>query len=474
MRVLFAFLLLLGSLSAAERKPNIILILADDLGYGEIGCFGQKEIATPHLDRMAAEGIRFPRFYAGSTVCAPSRSVLVTGQHTGHTRVRGNAGKANRAAQELRTEDVTVAKILKSAGYSTALIGKWGLGSEGGTGVPTKQGFDYFYGYLDQHHAHNCYPPFVLRNEERVALRNKLLPINPQDQSGAGIAEEPLDFVPDLMTEEALRWVEQNMERPFFLFWSLVTPHANNEGTKHKRGQEVPDLGHYKDKAWPEPDKAHAATITRMDRDIGRLMDLLKKLGLDENTLVLFSSDNGPHKEGGNSPDFFKASGPFSGIKRSLKDGGIRVPTIVRWPGAARSGAVVENAIWFADILPTFAQLAGVGAAIPANVDGQSFASLLKGEAFTPPVRPALYWEFHEGGFSQAVLMDERWKAIRMQRREAPIEIYDTKEDVGETRDLAKEKPDLVAGAKMLFESSRTDSPDWPIKNPPAKARPND
>ena len=212
-RAMRAFALLLALLcvaSAADRRPNIIFILADDLGYGELGCFGQKQIATPNLDRMAKEGIRFTRFYAGSTVCAPSRSVLMTGKHTGHTRVRGNAGKLNQEAQTLRKDDVTMAEVLKSAGYSTALVGKWGLGHEGSQGVPTKKGFDYFYGYLDQTHAHNCYPPFIMRNEERVPLRNKLVPGSVKENAdGAGIAEEPLDFVPDLMTEEALRWVEQ-------------------------------------------------------------------------------------------------------------------------------------------------------------------------------------------------------------------------------------------------------------------------
>jgi arylsulfatase A-like enzyme len=463
LRVLF-LLLALALPAFADRKPNIVFILADDLGYGELGCFGQKLIATPNLDRMAKEGMKFTRFYAGSTVCAPSRSVLVTGKHTGHTRVRGNSGKANPLAQQLRKEDVTVAELLKNAGYATALVGKWGLAVEGTDGVPTKKGFDYFYGYLDQHHAHNCYPDFIMRNEERVQLRNKLLPGIGRDGSGAGIAEEPLDFVPDLMAGEALRWVEQNKERPFFLYWSLVTPHANNEGTKQGRGQEVPDLGEYKDKPWPQPDKAHAATITRLDADVGRLFELLKKLGLDENTLVIFSSDNGPHKEGGNDPELFDANGPYTGLKRSLKDGGIRVPTIARWPGTTRADAVVQTVYWFADFLPTFAYLGGAHEALPKDLDGQSFASLLSNVPFKPPQRPPLYWEFHEGGFSQAVLMDERWKAIRLRNTGAPIQIFDTQKDVAEMNDLSTERPELVARAKELFRSARSGSTDWPVK----------
>src|SRR5215204_5617923 len=391
MRVVFLLLIVLASACAADRKPNLIFVLADDLGYGELGCFGSKLIATPNLDRMAAEGTKFTRFYAGSTVCAPSRSVLMTGTHTGHTRVRGNAGKAREMAQVIRREDVILPESLKQAGYATALIGKWGLAQEGTEGVPTKKGFDYFYGYLDQGHAHNAYPPFIMRNEERVTLRNGLVAGSGKEGApGVGIAETPVDFAPDLMAEEALKWVEQNKERPFFLYWSLITPHANNEGTKHGRGQEVPDLGEYKDKPWPLADKAHAATITRLDADMGRLFALLKKLNLDGDTLVIFTSDNGPHKEGGNDPEFFDSNGPLSGIKRSLKDGGIRVPTLARWPGSTAAGMTIPTAHWFADILPTFAQLAGVQS-MPKH-DGQSFVEILKSAkdyvTLNPPARP--------------------------------------------------------------------------------------
>ena len=460
MRILALLFFLCSFAVAAERRPNIVFILADDLGYGQLGCFGQKLIATPHLDRMAAEGIKFTRFYAGAPVCAPSRSVLMTGLHTGHTRVRGNAGKLNRDAQNLRAEDLTVAELLKKAGYATALIGKWGIGHEGSDGIPNKKGFDYFYGYLDQTHAHNPYPPFIMRNEEKVTLRNKL---TVESETGAGIAVEPLDFVPDLMADEALRWVEGKKEQPFFLFWSLITPHANNEGAKHGRGQEVPDLGDYKDKPWPLPDKAHAATITRLDADIGRLLALLKSSGIDEHTLIVFSSDNGHHKEGGIDPERFDPNGPLNGLKRSLTEGGIRVPTVARWPGTTRAGAEIGTPYWFADILPTFAYLGGVRP--PENLDGQSFASLLRNQPFTPPQRPPMYWEFHEGGFSQAVIIDARWKAIRLKRRDAPVQLFDLEKDLGETTNLAAEKPDLIAKAKALFESARTDSPDWPIKD---------
>lgn len=465
--VLFGFLC---AASAADRKPNIIFVLADDLGYGELGCFGAKEISTPVLDRMAAEGMRFTQFYAGSPVCAPSRSALMTGLHTGHTRVRGNAGKGNQIPQTLRTGDVTIAELLKGAGYRTALIGKWGLAPAGTEGVPTKKGFDYFYGYLDQGHAHNPYPPFIMRNEERVKLRNQLMgPAGEkEDGTGAGVAKDPLDFVPDLMAQEVLKWVEQNKEQPFFLYWSLITPHANNEGTRHGRGQEVPDLGQYKDKPWPEPDRAHAATITRLDADLGRLLELLKKLNLDENTLVIFSSDNGPHREGGNSPDFFQASGPFTGIKRNLKDGGIRVPTIFRWPGTIPAGKTVGAPGWFPDMLPTFCELAQTTAPISPALDGQSLAGLLKDPAIAPKPRPVFYWEFHESGFSQALLMDERWKAIRLKGPSESIQLFDTQTDVAELKNVATENPALIERATALFQSERTESVDWPIR--PKKA----
>jgi arylsulfatase A-like enzyme len=480
LRLLLFCVLFAASLGAAEHKPNIVFILADDLGYGELGCFGQKLIATPNLDRLAAEGTKFTRFYAGSPVCAPSRSVLLTGLHTGHTRVRGNAGRANRQAQNLHADDVTVAAVLKKAGYATALVGKWGVGEEGSAGVPNQQGFDYFYGYLDQLHAHNAYPEFLMRNAARVPLRNKLVPGSgpkstvkgEEDHSGAGIAAESLDFAPDLMAAEALKWVEENKDHPFFLYWALITPHANNEGTKQGRGQEVPDLGSYAEKPWPQPDKAHAAVITRLDADVGRLLARLKDLGLDENTLVLFSSDNGHHKEGGNNPDLFDANGPLRGMKRDLTDGGIRVPTIARWPGKVRAGAEQSRLLWFADLLPTFADLAGARDAMPAKLDGLSFASLLLNVPHTPAPRGDLYWEFHEGGFSQAVLMDERWKAIRNKRLDAPVQIYDLEKDIGEEHDLAAEKSDLVARAKGLFQTARTDSPDWPIKEAPVPKSP--
>lgn len=460
---------------AAERPPNLIFVLADDLGYGELGCYGSKLIATPHLDRMAAEGLKFTKFYAGSTVCAPSRSVLMTGLHTGHTRVRGNAGKQNKTPQNLRREDVTLPETLKQAGYATALIGKWGIGHEGSEGLPNLQGFDYHYGYLDQGHAHNPYPEFIVRNGSHVPLRNRTIRGSGgnSESDGAGVAEEPIDYVPDLMAQEALQWIEQQKERPFFLYWALITPHGNNEGNKLGRGQEVPELGEYETRDWPLGEKRHAAAISRLDRDMGRLFERLKSLRLDDKTLVVFSSDNGPHREGGNNPAFFQSSGPFRGIKRDLTDGGIRVPFIARWPRRIAAGAEEKSAFWFADVLPAFAALAGAKD-LPKNLDGTStLGAILMGAKVERTVRPVLYWEFHEGGFSQAVLMDERWKAIRLKRRDAPIAIYDTEADPNESKDLSGERKDLVDRARALFTSERSESPDWPIRDavPGGKSR---
>ncbi len=468
-RLCAAWLLAATCLLAAERKPNIIFILADDLGYGDLGCYGQKLIQTPNLDRMAAEGMRFTQFYAGSTVCAPSRSVLMTGLHTGHTRVRGNAGTVNPLAQSLRPGDVTVARLLKDAGYATALAGKWGLGDEGeaAVGLPTRQGFDYFYGYANQHHAHNYYPDFLLRGEAQVKLRNQVAPGSADSpvakRFGIGYASEKVEYSHDLIVAEGLKWVEQQKDKPFFLYLALTTPHANNEaGRDLKNGQEIPDYGIYAEKDWSAPNKGQAAMISRMDRDIGRLLDLLKKLQLDEHTLVFFSSDNGPHNEGGHTPELFQPSGPLRGMKRSLTDGGIRVPFIARWPGKIKPGGVSAHVGWFADFLATACEVSG--AKVPSPTDGLSLLPTLLGQPEKQAAHQHLYWEFHERGFNQAVLMDNRWKAIRLARLDAPVELYDLANDIGEAKNLAAEQPALVARAKGLFTSARTESPDWPIK----------
>ena len=466
-------LAVLGLACAAGRaadKPNIIFILADDLGYGDLGCYGQKKIQTPYLDRMAAEGMRFTQFYAGSTVCAPSRCVLMTGQHTGHCWVRGNVGKKDPQGQILRTEDVTVAKVLHDAGYATALVGKWGLGEPESTGLPTRQGFDYFFGYLSQLHAHNYYPAFLWRNEERVTLKNEVPPgkVGGGDtEFGQGWATKKVEYSHDLFAAEALKWVGQKRSQPFFLYLAVTIPHANNEATRATgNGQEVPDFGIYKDKDWTEPNKGYAAMITRMDTDIGRLFALVKRLGLDERTVVMFSSDNGPQKEGGGDFAFFDSNGPLRGMKRDLYDGGIRMPLIARWPGRIKAGAVTDHVGYFGDFMTTAAELAGVEP--PPHLDSISFAPVLLGQPERQKQHEYLYWEFHERGFAQAVRMGD-WKGVRLGTKK-PVELYDLKTDLGEEHDVAAQHPDIVAKMEDLLKSARSTSRYFPIReNGPQK-----
>lgn len=457
----------LGSLSAAESappptRPNLIWVMADDLGYAELGCYGQQTIQTPRLDRMAREGLRFTQFYAGATVCAPSRSVLMTGQHHGHTRVRGNAGQQNPQAQALRADDRTVARALRDAGYTTALIGKWGLGDVGAAdnGLPRKQGFDYFFGYLNQRHAHNHFPDFLWRNEERVPFPNRVHPVG---SDGAGYATNALLFADDLFTDEALKFVANHQDRPFFLYWSLVTPHANNERNRDlKDGAHVPDYGPYARKDWPAQDKGHAAMITRLDSYVGRLLDQLELLGLAERTLVLFTSDNGPHNESSHNLARFKPSGPFSGIKRSLTDGGIRVPLITWWPGRIPPGTVSDHVGYFGDWFATAADLAG--RPVPPGLDSISFAPTLLGRPADQQRKDFLYWEFHEGGFQQAALYQGRWKGLRRGAPDAPVRVFDLQTDPAEKRDLAAQEPDLATRLDAYLQRARTDSADWPAK----------
>jgi len=435
------------NLTTAQTRPNIIFIQADDLGYGDLSCYGQRKFRTPNIDRLAAEGMRFTQYYAGSTVCAPSRSALMTGQHTGHTRIRGNA------RHPLLPEDVTVAEALKSAAYKTALIGKWGLGEAGTTGVPNRQGFDYFFGYLNQRHAHNYYPTFLWRNEKRIDLRN-LVP--DEDAEGSGVSTNRVDYAHDLMAEEALKFIEGNGGGPFFIYLAFTIPHANNEAKN--KGMEVPDLGEFASEDWPDQEKAKAAMITRLDRDVGRLMALLKKLGIDDNTLVFFTSDNGPHREGGADPDFFDSNGPLRGIKRDLYEGGIRVPMIARWPKRIKAGAKSDQVWAHWDLLPTLAEVAGVKP--PADIDGVSMFNALRGRRQRD--HEFLYWEFHERGFSQAARMGD-WKAVR-KSPDSPLELYDLKNDLGEQNDGAAKHPEIVKKIEYYLKTARTESELWPIE----------
>jgi len=430
------------------KKPNIIFVMADDLGYGDLGCFGQTMFATPHLDRMAAEGMWFTDFYAGSTVCAPSRSCLLTGTHTGHTRIRGNSSKVTGDRVPLLPEDLTVAEVLKQAGYATGVIGKWGLGESGTTGIPNRQGFDYWFGYLNQRRAHNYYPDYLWRNEEKVILEGNVVEAN--------VAIRRAHYSHDLFTREALDFIDRNRDQPFFLYLAYTIPHANNQAGEE--GMEVPSDEPYSDENWPQQQKNCAAMIHRLDRDMGQIFAKLKTLGLDEDTIVFFTSDNGPHSEGGNDPEFFNSNGPLRGIKRDLYEGGIRVPMIVHWPGHIKAGTTSSLPWAHWDFLPTAAAIAGVEVSAP--VDGISVLPTLQGKAQKD--REYLYWEFEERrGFNQAVRVGD-WKGVR-RNPDAPTELYSLREDLGESRNAAAGHPDTVARVEEIFTSARTESEHWPM-----------
>lgn len=429
---------------ASSRKPNIVFILADDLGYGDLSCYGQERLSTPNIDRLAKEGVRFTQAYSGSTVCAPSRCALMTGLHTGHCRVRGNRSPE----VPLGPDDVTIAEVVKKAGYRTALFGKWGLGYTGTQGVPNKKGFDEFFGYHTQLQAHTYYPHNLYDNGSDYTI-------------AANFGTKSRKYAPDLFTDRALKFIDDNRQRPFFLYLPYTIPHANNElGRDTGDGMEIPELGDFAGKDWPNAEKGFAAMMQRLDRDVGRLLDKLKEHGLEKDTLIVFTSDNGPHQEGGHSDKYFQSSGPLRGIKRDLYEGGIRIPFLVRWTGVIKAASISETPIAFWDVLPTLAEVAGVSA--PAGLDGVSFASLLRGESSARSAGRVFYWEFHEGGFNRAIRFGD-WKAIQF-GKDGDIELYDLKSDPGERTNLAGSKPDVIATAKAHFAKARTDSKDFPVQ----------
>lgn len=447
------------TLLSAETKPNIIFILADDLGYGDVGVYGQKMIQTPNLDKMAQEGMRFTDFYAGSTVCAPSRCSLMTGLHTGHTIIRQNA--ANEVA--LHADAVTIPKVLRSAGYYNGTIGKWGMGLLDSPGAPLKQGLDSFYGYVDQKHAHNAYPEYLIRDTQVEKLRNVVPNAGPR---GDGIASVRLDYTQTLFTEEALKFISTKREKPFFLYLAYTLPHANNEVPRDQRasglGMEVPSDEPYTQMDWPQPEKNKAAMITFLDKDVGLIMARLKQLGIDENTLVFFSSDNGPHDEGGNDPEFFNSSGEYKGIKRDLYDGGVRVPMIARWPGKIAANSTSSQMFAFWDVLPTLAELAGAQQK-PAT-DGISFLPTLLGQNQVAE-HPYLYWEFNGSGSRQSLRMGN-WKAVRnglKDNQHAPIELYNIKDDLHEDHNVAAANPEIVKTILKHMNEAHVKSAEFPL-----------
>lgn len=424
----------------ARKLPNIVFILADDLGYGDLGCYGQTRIATPNLDRLAADGMRFTQAYSGSTVCAPSRCCLMTGKHTGHASVRGN----KKPELGLGKNEATVASLLKTKGYKTALFGKWGLGGFDKDSHPNDKGFDQFFGYLNQQHAHNSYPEHLWENKSEY-----FLPENWFDRQKT--------FSNDLFTERALKFIAAEKTNPFFLYLTYTVPHADNErGTYTKNGMEAPNQGQYAKETWPDVEKNFAAAITRMDEQIGKVLAALDASGQRENTLVIFTSDNGPHQEGNHDPTFFKSSGAVRGTKRDLYEGGIRVPAIANWKGKIAPGQTSDHAWAFWDFLPTVTELAGIPT--PPRLDGLSFLPTLTGGRQKP--HDYLYWEFHEGGFQQAVRQGD-WKLVR-QLPKGQMELFDLKTDLRESKNVAAQYPDVVARLAALFTSARVEHPEFP------------
>jgi len=435
-----------------DDRPNIIFIMADDMGYGDLGCYGQKKFMTTNLDKTAAEGMRFTDCYAGSTICAPSRSVLMTGQHTGHTRVRGNmctvggtvGYKGNRQVRRmsLTDEDITVGHVLRKAGYRTCLVGKWHLDAYDPNAGPLDRGFDEFYGWtINAEQTGGYYPAQRHRNRQLYDVA--------ENQNG----KQGL-YSTDMCTNEAIEFLKSNKDRRFFLYLAYDSPHSP---------LLVPDLGPYKDKDWPQHIKTYAGMVHRLDQNIGSVLQTIKELQLDGKTIVFFCSDNGPRSEPTQQltevADFFDSNGPLRGYKRDLYEGGIRVPMIVRWPGRISAGVTNDVPWYFADVLPTLADLAS--AELPKNIDGKSIVPVLLGRQQNLGDR-FIYWEYFESGFQQAVRW-KQWKAIRLKRGE-PLVLFDLSKDLAEEHDVASQNHEVISRIEEYLKTARTESLNWPLE----------
>ncbi|MDD6209564.1 MAG: arylsulfatase [Bacteroidales bacterium] len=437
------------------KRPNIIYIMTDDMGYNDIGCYGSQRIKTPNIDRLAAEGMRFTHHYAGTSVSAPSRCSLITGKHTGHCQVRGNKEVEPYGQYPLQPNTETVATKLKEAGYTTALIGKWGLGTESTEGDPKLHGFDYYFGYLCQVMAHNHCPEYLIENGERVYLGNKVEYTDPSHWTrGRGsLPVEKKVYSQQLFTDKAVEFIEKNQDRPFFLYFPVVIPHDNGEAAQDKRYSDILSYAPYENEKWTENEKGYAAMITYLDSEIARIMNKLRELGLEENTLVIFTSDNG-----GDSPDGFhnESNYPFKGHKRDLYEGGIRIPFIAYWKGTIKGGSESDHVSAFWDFLPTVCELSG--AAPSTETDGISYLPTLLGKE--QPEHDYLYFEFHEQGGSQALIKGD-WKCIKQNVKEpskTTVELYNIREDIGETNDLSSQYPEKVKDFLELMSKARTEN----------------
>jgi arylsulfatase len=437
-----------------RKRPNVIFILADDLGYGELGCYGQEKIRTPNIDRLAAEGMKFSQHYSGQAVCAPSRCSLLTGKHMGHAYIRSNKSVEGGYQMAVPESTVTVGHIFQKEGYKTGCVGKWGLGGPGTSGQPDKQGFDFYYGNLSQGYAHWYYPPFLWKNNEKVYFEGN------ENVKGTHYSH-------DYMAEEALNFIKENKDEAFFLYVPFIIPHVSLQVPQDsldeylKEGwSETPYPGaHYT--AHETPRACYAAMITRMDGDIGRIMDMVKSLGLDDDTIIMFSSDNGPTYCCGVDYEFFESAGPLKGLKGSLNEGGIRVPLIARWPGRIEAGATSDHISAFCDFMPTCCDILGVQG--PGDIDGISYLPELLGKK--QKEHDYLYWEFPAYGYQQTVRMG-RWKGYRKNVKKNPnpkLELYDLETDIGQKNDVAEQWPDVVRKIEKIMEDEHVPSSLWPL-----------
>jgi len=443
------FLFPLNLLAAeAKRRPNIVYILADDLGYGDLSCYGQRKFRTPHIDRLAAEGMKFTQHYSGSTVCAPSRCALMTGLHTGHAQVRGNREVKPEGQAPMRPGTVTIPTLLRRAGYVSGMFGKWGLGAPGSESDPTVF-FDEVYGYNCQRQAHTFYPKHLWHNRTKVALDGQT-------------------YSHDLILKAAKDFIRTHRDRPFFCYMPVTIPHAAMHAPKDlhdKYRKQFPQfeerIGKYAGRDVQNPVAAFPAMVEHLDNGVGEILGLLQELGISDNTLVMFTSDNGPHREGGHLPEFWDSNGPLKGIKRDLYEGGIRVPFLARWPGTIKAGTTSGHISAFWDMLPTFCEIAGVQ--VPGDTDGISMLPTLLGNRQRE--HDYLYWEFTERGGKQAIRKGN-FKALRLnvsKNPDAKIELYDLANDLGEMKNIASQHPGTVRAMETLFKEARTDSRIFPL-----------
>ncbi|MCA8987354.1 MAG: arylsulfatase [Planctomycetaceae bacterium] len=451
MRLILSILLLGTALTAPAlagfpEKPNLIFILSDDIAQGDLGCYGQKLIQTPHLDRMAAEGTRYLQAYCGTSVCAPSRSSLMTGLHMGHCPIRANREIQPEGQMPMPAGTLTVAQLLKQQGYATACIGKWGMGMFDTSGSPFKLGFDHFYGYNCQRHAHSYFPTYLYNDDQRFDL-----------PGNTGKAGKGTSYAQNNIADETVRWISDHAEEPFFLFYSVTLPHGR---------YEIDDQGIYADKPWTETQKNYAAMVSRLDSDVGRILELLREKKIDDRTLVIFAGDNGssfdPNSEIGKLFDQ-TMGGTLRGFKRGMYEGALRQAALSWCPGTVPAGRVSEEPWAFWDYLPTVVELTRATYPDNYNPDGKSLVSFLEGGP--APERDYFYWELHERGSIQAIRF-QNWKAVR-NGPSAAVELYDLSSDVAESHNLAEEHPELVKKAIQMMKQARREDPHWPMKDPP-------